>query len=58
MGWGCFGDHVVSSPPQLEGRKESFFFCEGGGGTSCFLYTLFASVLFKRLSDLHNFFLS
>ena len=58
MGWGCFGDHVASSPLLLEGRKIIFvFFCEtvgGGVGTSCSLYILFAFVLFKRLSDLLN----
>ena len=59
MGWGCFGDHVASSPLLLEGRKIIYFFCEtvgGGVGTPCFLYILFAFVLFKRLSDLLNFF--
>ena len=58
VGWECLGHHIASSPLLLEGRKIKFFFCEtvGGGGTSCFLYILFAFVLFKRLSDLLDFF--
>ena len=58
VGWECLGHHMASSPLLLEGRKIMVFFCEtvGGGGTSCFLYILFAFVLFKRLSDLLDFF--
>ena len=48
VGWECLGHHMASSP---------LLFCETvGGGTSCFLYILFAFVLFKRLSDLLDFF--
>ena len=54
MSW---SSHRLFSTP-ARGKKNNFFFCEtvGGGGTSCFLYILFAFVLFKRLSDLLDFF--
>lgn len=55
MFWGSRG--LFSTPAR--GKKNNIFFCEtvgGGVGTSCFLYILFAFVLFKRLSDLLNFF--
>ena len=56
MFWGSRG--LFSTPAR--GKKNNIcFFCEtvgggGGLGTSCFLYILYAFVLFKRLSDLLN----
>ena len=52
MFWGSRG--LFSTP--VRGKKRIILFFVRGGGTSCFLYTLFALVLFKRLSDLLNFF--
>lgn len=54
MSWASHG--LFSTPAR--GKKNNIFFLwdGGGGGTSCFLYILFAFVLFKRLSDLLDFF--
>ena len=48
MGWGCFGDHVASSPLLLEGRKIIYFFCEtvGGGGGVLLAFFTFSLPLF------------
>ena len=54
-----WGSHGLFSTTARGKKNNIFFFVRrwgGGVGTSCFLYILFAFVLFKRLSDLLNFF--
>ena len=54
MSWASHG--LFSTPARGKKNNIFFFVRRWGGGTSCFLYILFAFVLFKRLSDLLDFF--